>query len=130
MRTAAAVGILLILIGIAGFAMDGISFSHEKKDVDLGPLQVSHREKSTIPIAPILSTLSLVGWIVLVVAGVRSKQRCSFEKKVAADQKVRSHARISSKNGVRCCCTHSAAYRYMAADQVCQSRPLGLPVCA
>ena len=86
MKTATVVGILLIVVGIAGFALGGISFSHEKKDVDLGPLQVSHREKSTIPISPILSTLSLVGGIVLVVAGVRSKQRCSFEKKVVADQ--------------------------------------------
>ena len=38
--------------------------------------------------------------------------------------------RMSSKNGVLRCCTHCAAYKYMAADQVCQSLPLGLPVCA
>ena len=73
MKTATVVGILLILVGIAGFAMGGISFSHEKKDVDLGPLQVSHREKSTLPISPILSTLSFVSGVVLVVVGVRSK---------------------------------------------------------
>jgi hypothetical protein len=73
MKTATVVGILLIVVGLAGFALGGISLSHEKKDVDLEPLQVSHREKSTIPISPILSTLSLVGGIVLVVAGVRSK---------------------------------------------------------
>jgi len=73
MKTATIVGILLIVIGIAGFAMGGISFTHEKKDVDLGPLQVSHTEKSTLPISPILSTLSLVGGLVLVVVGVRGK---------------------------------------------------------
>jgi uncharacterized membrane protein YidH (DUF202 family) len=73
MKTATVVGILLIVIGIAGFAMGGISFTHEKKDVDLGPLQVSHTEKSTLPISPILSTLSLVGGLVLVVVGVRGK---------------------------------------------------------
>src|ERR1019366_1084748 len=42
----------------------------------------------------------------------------------------RLRPRMSSKNGVLRCCTHSAAYKYIAADQVCQSRPLGLPVCA
>jgi uncharacterized membrane protein YidH (DUF202 family) len=73
MKAATVVGILLIVVGIAGFAMGGISFTHEKKDVDLGPLQVSHEEKSTLPISPILSTLSLVGGVVLVVVGVRGK---------------------------------------------------------
>jgi uncharacterized membrane protein YidH (DUF202 family) len=73
MRAATIVGILLIIFGIAGFALGGISFTHEKKDVDLGPLQVSHKEKSTLPISPILSTLSLVAGVGLVVVGVRSK---------------------------------------------------------
>jgi hypothetical protein len=73
MKAATIVGILLIILGIAGFAMGGISFTHEKKDVDLGPLQVSHREKDTLPISPILSSLALVGGIALVVAGSRGK---------------------------------------------------------
>ena len=73
MKAATIVGILLIILGIAGFAMGGISFTHDKKDVDLGPLQVSHRQKDTLPISPILSGLALVGGIVLVVAGSRSK---------------------------------------------------------
>ncbi len=73
MKAATVVGILLIVVGFVGFAMGGISFTHEKKDVDLGPLQVSHREKSTLPISPILSTLSLVGGVALVVVGVRGK---------------------------------------------------------
>ncbi len=73
MKPASVVGILLILVGIIGFAVGGISFTHEKKDVDLGPLQVSHKEKSTLPISPILSTLSLIGGIALVVVGARGK---------------------------------------------------------
>ncbi len=73
MKAATIVGILLIILGIVGFAMGGISFTHDKKDVDLGPLQVSHREKDTLPISPILSGLALVGGIVLVVSGSRSK---------------------------------------------------------
>ena len=73
MKAATIVGILLIILGIAGFAMGGISFTHDKKDVDLGPLHVSHREKDTLPISPILSGLALVGGIVLVISGSRSK---------------------------------------------------------
>jgi uncharacterized membrane protein YidH (DUF202 family) len=73
MKAATVVGILLILIGIVGFAMGGFSFTHEKKDVDLGPLQVEHQQKKTIPIPPVLSAIALVGGIGLVVVGVRSK---------------------------------------------------------
>ena len=73
MKAATLVGILLIVIGIAGFAMGGISFTHEKKDVDLGPVQIQHKEKNTIPISPILSAIALIGGIGLVVVGSRGK---------------------------------------------------------
>jgi hypothetical protein len=73
MKAATAVGIVLLIIGVIGFAIGGISFTHSKKDVDLGPLQVSHKETSTVPISPILSTLSLIIGGSLVVVGVRSK---------------------------------------------------------
>ena len=73
MKAATLVGIVLIILGIAGFAMGGVSFTHEKKDVDLGPLQVSHKEKSTLPISPILSTLSLVAGVGLVVVGAKGR---------------------------------------------------------
>ena len=73
MKAATVVGILLIVVGFVCFALGGFSYTHEKKDVDLGPLQVSHREKSTMPISPILSTLSLGAGVGLVVAGLRGK---------------------------------------------------------
>jgi uncharacterized membrane protein YidH (DUF202 family) len=73
MKVATVVGIVLIIVGIIGFAIGGVPFTHEKKDVDLGPVQVSHKEKSTVPIPPILSTIALIGGIGLVVVGVRSK---------------------------------------------------------
>ena len=73
MKAATVVGILLIILGVVGFAMGGISFTHEKKDVNLGPLQVSHQQTRTLPISPILSTLSLVAGVGLVVVGIRGK---------------------------------------------------------
>ena len=73
MKAATLVGILLIVIGVVGFAMGGISFTHEKKDVDLGPVQIQHKQKDTIPISPILSAIALIGGIGLVVVGSRGK---------------------------------------------------------
>jgi len=73
MKAATIVGIILIVLGVVGFAVGGVSFTHEKKDVDLGPLRVSHEQKHTLPIPPLLSTVSLVAGVGLVVAGSRSK---------------------------------------------------------
>ena len=73
MKPITGVGIVLIIIGIVGFSLGGFSFTHEKKDVDMGPLQISHQQKKTVPIPPILSGIVLVGGIVLVVVGARSK---------------------------------------------------------
>jgi Mn2+/Fe2+ NRAMP family transporter len=73
MKPATIIGAILILIAIVGFAMGGISYTHEKKDVDLGPLQIAHKQTSTFPISPVLSTIALVAGIGLVVVGSKSR---------------------------------------------------------
>lgn len=73
LKAATVVGIILIVLGIVGFAMGGVSFTHEKKDVDIGPLQVSHKQTKTVPISPILSTVSLIAGVGLVVVGARNR---------------------------------------------------------
>jgi len=73
MKAATIIGILLIVLGIIGYATGGISFTHEKKDVDAGPIQISHKTQDTLPLSPILSTVSLIAGVGLVVMGTRSK---------------------------------------------------------
>jgi hypothetical protein len=73
MKPATIVGILLIVLGIIGFATGGISFTHEKKDVDLGSVQISHKTQDTLPLSPIFSTVSVIAGLVLVVVGARAK---------------------------------------------------------
>jgi hypothetical protein len=72
MKTATVVGILLIVLGIIGFAWGGISYTHQKKDANVGPIQISHKQTSTLPISPILSGVSLVAGIGLIVIGARN----------------------------------------------------------
>jgi len=67
------VGILLVILGVIGFAVGGLSFTRQKKDVDIGPVQISHEKKETIPISPILSGVSLVAGIALVFASARGR---------------------------------------------------------
>jgi uncharacterized membrane protein YidH (DUF202 family) len=73
LKIATVAGVVLILLGIVGFTMGGFSFTHEKKDVDMGPIQIEHKQHKTIPISPALSLVAVVGGLVLVVAGSRSK---------------------------------------------------------
>jgi hypothetical protein len=73
MKPATIIGILLIVFGIIGFATGGISFTHEKKDVDIGPVQISHKTQDTLPISPILSTVALVAGLGLVFVGAKGR---------------------------------------------------------
>jgi hypothetical protein len=72
MKPAMIIGLLLIVLGIIGFAVGGISFTHEKQDAKIGPVEIDHKSTETVPISPVLSTIALVGGIGLVVVGSRS----------------------------------------------------------
>jgi len=71
MRPAGIVGIILIVIGIIGFAYGGFGWTTEKKDAQLGPLEIRHTEGHGISFPPVLSGICLVGGIVLVAIGSR-----------------------------------------------------------
>ncbi|WP_158793864.1 DUF3185 domain-containing protein [Granulicella sp. L60] len=73
MKPATIVGILLIILGIIGYATGGLTFTHEKKVVDAGPVQISHKTQDTLPLSPILSTVALIAGLGLVVVGAKSK---------------------------------------------------------
>jgi hypothetical protein len=73
MKPVTIIGIVLVILGIIGFATGGISFSHRKKVADLGSVQISRETHDTLPLSPIFSTVSLVVGLGLVVVGARSK---------------------------------------------------------
>lgn len=73
LKAATVVGIILIVLGIAGFIAGGFSYTHEKKVIDMGPVQVKHQETRTVPISPILSAIALIAGVGLVVVGTRSR---------------------------------------------------------
>ena len=72
MKTLSIVGILLIVIGIAAFAYQGITYTTQEKVVDLGPLQMTAEKTRTIPLPPIMGGIALAGGIVLLILGKRS----------------------------------------------------------
>ena len=71
MKPAGIVGIILIIVGIIGFAWGGLGWNEEKKDAQLGPLEIKHTESHGISFPPIVSVICLVGGIALVAIGAR-----------------------------------------------------------
>jgi uncharacterized membrane protein YidH (DUF202 family) len=59
------VAIALIVLGVVALAYGNISFTREKKVVDLGPLEVRHDKRETIPLPPIAGGVMLVAGIAL-----------------------------------------------------------------
>lgn len=72
MRT---VGIILIILGILGFVVTGISFTTEEEVADLGPVEVERQEERTIPITPLAAGGAVAVGIGLLVAGQRREER-------------------------------------------------------
>jgi len=64
MKPAAIVGIVLIIIGIIGFAYGGLGWTTEKKDAQLGPLKSLTRRATESLFPPIASGICLVGGVV------------------------------------------------------------------
>jgi hypothetical protein len=65
-------GIVLIIIGVAIFAYEGITYATRENFVDLGSIQANVETKRTIALPPILGACVLAGGIVLVVAGSKN----------------------------------------------------------
>jgi hypothetical protein len=71
MRPQIIIAIILIALGIAAFAYQGITYTTREKVVDLGPIQVTAEKTKTLPLTPIVGAIALVGGIVLLVMGSR-----------------------------------------------------------
>jgi hypothetical protein len=66
-----ALGIILIVLGVLALAYGGFTYTHEKKVVDLGPIQASRKETNTVPLPPILGVFAIIGGGVLLFTGKR-----------------------------------------------------------
>jgi hypothetical protein len=71
MRPRIIIAIILIVLGIAALAYQGITYTTREKVVDIGPIQMTAEKSKTIPLPPIVGGLALAGGIVLLVVGYR-----------------------------------------------------------
>jgi len=72
MKTATLAGLFLIALGIFSFAYQGITYTTQKKVLDIGSLHATEEEHHRVPLPPVLGGISLAGGIVLLLAGAKS----------------------------------------------------------
>jgi hypothetical protein len=62
-------GIVLIGLGLVGLIWGGFSYTTRQKVADIGPLHATRDTTHTVPLPPVLGAVSLVGGVLLLVAG-------------------------------------------------------------
>jgi uncharacterized membrane protein YdcZ (DUF606 family) len=62
-------GIILIVAGVLMLVFGNISFTTEKKVVDIGPLEINKKEKKTIDWPNYAGVIALVGGVLMVAVG-------------------------------------------------------------
>lgn len=71
MKSMMAIGVILIVVGVAGLVVQGVSYTSREKVVDLGGLHVTAEKKRTIPIPAVAGGIALAGGVGMVVMAAK-----------------------------------------------------------
>lgn len=66
-------GVILVIAGIVGFLVTGVSYTTTEQVIDMGPLQVEREQERSLPITPVASGILIVVGGALTVVGMRRK---------------------------------------------------------
>jgi hypothetical protein len=66
-------GIVLIVLGIAALAYQGITHTSRETVIDIGPLHATAERERTFPLLPIVGGAAVLAGVALAVAGARQK---------------------------------------------------------
>jgi len=73
MKSTALVGVVLILLGVAALAYQGITYTKKETILNIGPIHAEAERQHTIPLPPIIGVAAVVGGIILLVIGARQQ---------------------------------------------------------
>ena len=73
MKPATILGAVLIVLGLAALAYQGITYTSREKVIDIGPLEATAERQKTIPLPPIMGIAAVAAGVALVVVGVRKR---------------------------------------------------------
>jgi hypothetical protein len=69
------IAIVLIALGIVAFAYQGINYTTQGKDVNIGPFHMTTEHEHHIPLPPILGAIALTVGIALLLVDKRDLNR-------------------------------------------------------
>ena len=73
MRGKTIIGIVLIVLGALALTYQGFTYTTQKKEVDIGSLQVNKKEHHEVDFPPLLGALALVGGVAVLLVNRRTK---------------------------------------------------------
>jgi drug/metabolite transporter (DMT)-like permease len=65
-------GVILIVVGVLILGYQGITYTQQKKVIDLGPIQATTKTEKHIPLPPILGIAAVAGGALLLFMGRKS----------------------------------------------------------
>jgi hypothetical protein len=72
-KSNARIGIVLIVLGVAAFAYQGITYRSRETILDIGPIQATAERDQTLPIPPVLGVAAIAGGAALLIVGARAR---------------------------------------------------------
>ena len=73
MRQMTILGVVLIGLGLAALAYQGITYTSRETVIDIGPLHATTDRQKTLPLPPVLGIVAVVGGVAVLMAGARKR---------------------------------------------------------
>ncbi|MBX3144939.1 MAG: hypothetical protein KF813_14365 [Trueperaceae bacterium] len=73
MRSLTLIGVILVVLGIAAFVFDRVSFTERTTAVEVGPVQVTTERERSISIPNIAAGAAVAAGLIMIVMGSRRR---------------------------------------------------------
>jgi hypothetical protein len=70
MKPTAILGLLLIVVGLAALAYQGVTYTSRDTVLDIGPLHATTEREHTVPLPPVLGMAAIASGVALMIVGV------------------------------------------------------------
>jgi hypothetical protein len=73
MKPVTIAGVVLIVLGLAALAYQGVTYTTHETVLDIGPVHATADRQKTLPISPIVGIIAVAGGVVLLLTGTRAR---------------------------------------------------------
>jgi membrane-bound ClpP family serine protease len=73
MKPMSVAGIVLIVLGLAALAYQGINYTSRETVLDIGPIHATAERQKTLPLPPVLGIVAVIAGVALLVVGAKKR---------------------------------------------------------